>query len=212
MYLLAKLFILAFSVVEPEELPVIIHNNEKNSIRIYSGYFSRPFINILFIGDIKAEYHHTMIRGFDYRKIIKQNNGSPFITSLNLSIIRHLERGFQSNHNQYNLSAVWHFQSNLYNKPIRWFFAEGISFAERVPYVEGLHTRRLSNERDSKVMNYINVGFDFRLSDLTGNESLMNYRLGLSNSHRSGVFKKINLFNNTKGGSNYLNLFLEMDF
>ena len=44
------------------------------------------------------------------------------------------------------------------------------------------------------------------------NNKFSSYRIGLSNSHRSGIYKKIKLFNNTKGGSNYINLFLEYEF
>ena len=161
----------------------------------------------------KRQYHNTIIRGVDYSKVLKEKSpNSPISTSARISIIRHLERGFQNNHNQYNLSFTWHYHSKMNSIPIRWFFSEGISYAENVPYVEGLHTRRLSNERDSKVMNYMNVGFDFRLSDLMKNNKLSSYRIGLSNSHRSGIYKKIKLFNNTKGGSNYINLFLEYQF
>ncbi|GIT57797.1 MAG: hypothetical protein Ct9H300mP18_12260 [Candidatus Neomarinimicrobiota bacterium] len=42
----------------------------------------------------------------------------------------------------------------------------GKSWSGRVPYVEGRETRRLSNERDSQLMNYLNIGFDFRVGDL----------------------------------------------
>ena len=213
MYFLAKIFIVSFSFFDDVEYVSAPQNYKNNSIRIYSGYFSRPFINILFLGDISAEYHNTIIRGIDYSKVLKEKSpNSPISTSARISIIRHLERGFQNNHNQYNLSFTWHYHSKMNSIPIRWFFSEGISYAEKVPYVEGLHTRRLSNERDSKVMNYMNVGFDFRLSDLMKNNKLSSYRIGLSNSHRSGIYKKIKLFNNTKGGSNYINLFLEYEF
>ena len=80
-----------------------------------------------------------------------------------------------------------------------------------MPYVEGRETRRLSG-RDSRLMHYLNVGFDFRLGDLTGNEALNNIRLGLADSHRSGAFKKVKWFNHTQGGSDFVTLFVEYDF
>ena len=61
-------------------------------------------------------------------------------------------------------------------------------------------------------MNFLNIGFDFRLSDLTGRDSLRNIRLGLADSHGSGVFRKLKWFNNTQGGSDFVTLFLEYDF
>ena len=64
---------------------------------------------------------------------------------------------------------------------MRFFIGEGLSLSGDVPYVEGRETKRLS-EKDSRLMNYLNVGFDFRLGDLTGNDALNNIRLGLADS------------------------------
>ena len=61
-------------------------------------------------------------------------------------------------------------------------------------------------------MNYLNIGFDFRVGDLIGNKSLNNIRLGLADSHRSGIYKKVKWFNHTQGGSNFITLFVEYDF
>ena len=73
MYFLAKIFIISFSFFDDPEYVSAPQNHKNNSIRIYSGYFSRPFINILFLGDISAEYHNTIIRGIDYSKVLKKN-------------------------------------------------------------------------------------------------------------------------------------------
>ena len=73
MYFLAKIFIVSFSFFDDAEYVSAPQNYKNNSIRIYSGYFSRPFINILFLGDISAEYHNTSIRGIDYSKVLKDN-------------------------------------------------------------------------------------------------------------------------------------------
>ena len=120
MYFLAKIFIVSFSFFDGAEYVGAPQNYKNNSIRIYSGYFSRPFINILFLGDISAEYHNTIIRGIDYSKVLKEKSpNSPISTSARISIIRHLERGFQNNHNQYNLSFTWHYHSKMNSTPIR---------------------------------------------------------------------------------------------
>ena len=184
------------------------------STRVYGGYSShRPLIAIVGLGDIRPEYHGTGIRGFDLsRKINKDWRGYPIDWSFRLGYIRHNENGFQNNHNQYNAFLLAHYNTKYKNIPMRWFIGEGISWSERVPYVEGRETRRLSNERDSQLMNYLNIGFDFRVGDLVGNKSLNNLRLGLADSHRSGIYKKVKWFNHTQGGSNFITLFLEYDF
>ena len=73
LYFLAKIFIVSFSYFEDAKYVSAPQDQKNNSIRIYSGYFSRPFINILFLGDISAEYHNTIIRGIDYSKVLKEN-------------------------------------------------------------------------------------------------------------------------------------------
>ena len=207
--------ILAFSLFREPDLNLDkpeTHNSEKNSFRFYGGYESRPLMSFVVLGDIRYEYHHTSISGIDFSRKIKSDfNDLPLDFSLGMSLVRYNENNFQKNHNQYNLFLNMHYKIKRRGIPLRLFIGEGISFAERVPYVEGRETRRLSG-RDSKVMNYLNVGFDFRLSDLTGHDSLHNIRLGLSNAHRSGAFKKIKLFNHTQGGSDFVSLFLEYDF
>ena len=82
-----------------------------------------------------------------------------------------------------------HLKTHYNNFPLRLFFGQGLSLSGQVPYVEGRETRRLSG-RDSRLMHYLNVGFDFRLGDLTGNEALNNIRLGLADSHQIRCIQK----------------------
>tara|TARA_A100001037_G_scaffold117212_1_gene106682 strand:- start:317 stop:994 length:678 start_codon:yes stop_codon:yes gene_type:complete len=186
--------------------------DKKNSLRIYGGYESRPLMSFVLLGDVRREYHHTSIKGFDFsRKIKNDYNNHPIDLSLRFSLIRYNEMSFQADHNQANIFLMTHYKTSYKNVPIRFFVGEGISVSGKVPFVEGRETRRLSG-RDSKIMNFLNIGFDFRLSDLTGRDSLRNIRLGLADSHRSGVFRKLKWFNNTQGGSDFVTFFLEYDF
>jgi len=207
--------ILAFSLLSEPNVHVITNDFaqiKKNSFRIYDGFESRPMMGFVLLGDIRREYHHTSIRGIDFSRKLKNDiRGKPIDLSMRMSLVRYNENSYQKNHNQYNIFLNAHYKTRYKGIPVRFFLGEGISIAERVPYVEGRETRRLSG-RDSKLMNYLNVGFDFRLSDLTGQNSLYNIRLGLANSHRSGAFKKVKWFNNTQGGSDFVSLFLEYDF
>ncbi len=208
--ILFLLFLSPLSGVElKKENDNLLTNNW--SIRLYSGYAThRPLIAIITYGDIRPEYHDTGIRGLDISHILVRNwKGYSVDWSFRLGYIRHLENGFQPNHNQYNIFFMVHYYTSFRGFPIRLFVGEGLSRAERVPYVEGRETRRLSDERDSKLMNYINVGFDLKLGDLLGLQQWNHITLGLADSHRSGIYQKVKWFNHTKGGSNFVNLFLE---
>tara|TARA_B100000902_G_scaffold35867_1_gene43010 strand:+ start:347 stop:994 length:648 start_codon:yes stop_codon:yes gene_type:complete len=215
MFFWIEAIILASSLLGDPNINLVksdIVDINKNSIRVYNGFESRPLMGFVLLGDIRREYHHTSISGVDFSRTLKSDfKDKPIDLSLRMSLVRYNENSYQKNHNQYNIFLNAHYKKRYNGIPVRFFLGEGISFAERIPFVEGRETRRLSG-RDSKVMNYLNVGFDFRLSDLTGQNSLYNVRLGLANSHRSGAFKKIKLFNYTQGGSDFVSLFIEYDF
>ena len=215
MFFWIEAFILASSLLGKPNVDLLQSDSvetEKNSVRIYNGFESRPLMGFVLLGDIRREYHHTSISGIDLSRKLKSNvMDKPIDLSIRMSFVRYNENNYQQNHNQYNIFLKAHYKKRYNGIPLRFFVGEGISYAEQIPYVEGRETRRLSG-RDSRVMNYLNVGFDFRLSDLTGHNSLTNIRLGLANSHRSGAFKKIKWFNYTQGGSDFVTLFLEYDF
>ncbi|MBC8345751.1 MAG: hypothetical protein ISR82_04305 [Candidatus Marinimicrobia bacterium] len=186
----------------------------RRSIRLYSGYAThRPLMAIVSIGDIRPEYHGTGINGLDISQKIASNwKGYPIDWSIRLGFLRHQENGFQPNHNQVNGLIMVHYRTQYNGFPIRLFIGEGLSYSEQIPYVEGRETRRLSDERDSQLMNYINIGFDFNLGDMFQNPSLTPITIGFADYHRSGIYKKIKLFNRTQGGSNFISIFLEYNF
>ncbi|MEA1882569.1 MAG: hypothetical protein U9N31_09250 [Candidatus Marinimicrobia bacterium] len=188
--------------------------NARWSIRFYGGYAThRPLLAIITLGDIRPEYHQTGIHGLDLSRVIAKDwKGYSLDWSIRLGYIRHNENGFQSDHNQYNLFLTAHYKTHFRGFPMRWFIGEGLSWSERVPYVEGRETRRLSEERDSQLMNYINVGFDFNLGDVLKQPGLAQVTVGFADSHRSGIYKKVQWFNRTQGGSNFITLFMEYKF
>ena len=215
MFFLIETTLLVFTLIAD---PVFDHSRtvdlspKNHSVRIYGGYESRPLMSFVLLGDIRREYHHTSISGIDLSRTLKRNAfNRPIDLSLRASFLRYNEQGFQAHHNQANLFLMAHFKTHYNNFPVRFFIGEGLSLSGQIPYVEGRETRRLS-EKDSRLMNYLNVGFDFRLGDLTGNDALNNIRLGLADSHRSGAYKKVKWFNYTQGGSDFVTLFVEYDF
>ena len=191
----------------------IFYKESNWAIRVYSGYATyRPLLAIITYGDMPKERHDTGIRGVDLsRKIIRKWKGLPIDWSLRLGFIRHLEKGYQPNHNQYNIFLQAHYKKNVLGFPVNFFLGEGLSFSELVPYVEGRETKRLS-QRDSNLMNYINIGFDINTLAIFPHFGHNNLTIGFAVSHRSGVYQQFKIFNNTQGGGNFVNIFTEFNF
>lgn len=187
------------------------HPDNKWTFRLHGGYATvRPMVAVIILGDIRLEKRYTSIRGLDIgRNLVHDLGGKPLDLAIRIGLIHHDEKGFQSNYSEYNIFLLSHYRTTYRGFKMRWFLGEGLSYAERVPYVEGRDTRRLSEERDSQLMNYMNVGFDFSIGRLLQKSSLNNLTVGFAVSHRSGIFGAFKWFNNTSGGGNYNTLFLE---
>lgn len=180
------------------------------TIRFLGGFAtSRALLRIL-VGDLQIEERRTAIIGLDVGRCLVTNlGGRPLDLIVKLGVIRHQEKGFQRDFHSYNVYLKGYYHTRFRGRRVRFFLAEGLSYAELVPYVEGRDVRRMSNERDSRTQNYLNVGVDLNLGDLFQTPVLHPVVIGFSVSHRSGVFGFLSLFNNTSGGGNYNTLYLE---
>ncbi len=76
---------------------------------------------------------------------------------------------------------------------------------------KGYATYRLSNRR-LNLMNYLNVGFQLKTSHLFPRVGYDFVSLGFAVFHHSGIYEQVKLFNNTKGGGNFVTLFTEYKF
>lgn len=97
--------------------------------------------------------------------------------------------------------------------PTRWRigFAEGISYASEVTYIE--QTKMEDYEyRPSKLMNYLDVSIDVNMGDLLGTPDLEPLWVGWSLHHRSGIFEWSSAFSRIRGGSNYNTLYMQWEF
>ena len=188
-------------------------NQNQWSVRFYKGYATyRPLMAIITYGDMPRERHGTGIRGIEVSQtIIRGWKGLPIDWSLRAGWIRHNEMGYQPDHNQYTLFFQGHYFRTVLGLPVTFFIGEGLSYAELVPFVEGRETYRLSN-RKSNLMNYLNVGFDIKTSHIFPGMGYDYIRVGFAVSHRSGIYEQVKLFNNTKGGGNFVTLFTEYKF
>lgn len=90
-------------------------------------------------------------------------------------------------------------------------FAEGLSYAGSVPYIEKQKGED-KNRRTSHLINYLEFSLDVSLGDLFRVEKLRNLYAGLYVHHRSGIFASANLYGNVYGGSNVNAFYLEWEF
>ena len=114
MFFWIEAFILASSLLgkpSVDLLPADFVDTEKNSIRIYNGFESRPLMGFVLLGDIRREYHHTSISGIDLSRKLKSNvMDKPIDLSLRMSFVRYNENNHQRNHNQYNVFLKAHYK------------------------------------------------------------------------------------------------------
>ncbi len=105
----------------------------------------------------------------------------------------------------YSLEAVVAIKAfYTFSWPIRWRLGatEGMSYVNRIPYVEKAEMER-KNYRPSNLMNYLNFSLDFNIGDIFGGKQLKRLWLGYTIHHRSSIFESAQQFGRIKGGSNF---------
>lgn len=144
------------------------------------------------------------------RPFIEQLNGWPLDFVGYAGILHHNERGLQEDSWQINAYMKAYFYGFPWSEHLRTRlgFGAGISYAERVPYVE-MRDQLARGRSSSRLLNYLDPTVDISLGDLIGVKSMRDTYFGLGVSHRSGIFGTSRLFGNVNGGSNYIYSYLE---
>ena len=155
----------------------------------------------------------------DQTRVSSIELGRPFIERLNgwpldfvgyIGLLHHNERGLQDDIWQANI----HMKAFYYGFPwservrTRLGFGVGVSYAERVPFVEQ-RDQTARGRNSSRLLNYLDPSIDFSLGDLIGAKSMSETYVGLGVSHRSGIFGSSRLFGNVNGGANYIYSYVE---
>lgn len=144
------------------------------------------------------------------RPFIEQLNGWPLDFVGYAGILHHNERGLQEDSWQVNAYMKAYFYGFPWSEHLRTRlgFGAGISYAERVPYVE-MRDQLARGRSSSKLLSYLDPSVDISLGDLIGVKSMHDTYFGLGVSHRSGIFGTSRLFGNVNGGSNYIYSYVE---
>lgn len=155
----------------------------------------------------------------DNTRIAGVELGRPFITRVHgwpldfvgyVSLLHHDENGLQENSWQANAYMKAYYYGFPWSERVRTRigFGMGVSFAQRVPYVEARDL--VQRERStSRVLNYLDPSVDVSIGDLIGSRALKETYFGIGVSHRSGIFGASRLLGNVNGGSNYIYTYVE---
>jgi len=124
--------------------------------------------------------------------------------------VRRFEKGLQDNFNEYVLGFKAYFSKFPWSDNIktRIGLAEGVSYAAKVPFVEGEHVEA-KNRSASKFLNYLDWSIDVSIGDVFKVPKLKECYMGWSVHHRSGIFASSDFFGNVNGGSNVNTLYLQ---
>ena len=161
----------------------------------------------------------TSTNTVDNTRIAAVELGKPFITRVRgwpldiagyVSLMHHDENGLQENSFRINAYMKAFYYGFPWSERVRTRigFGVGVSFAQRVPYVEARDQAR-RQENTSRVLNYLDPSIDISIGDLIGSRSLKETYFGFGASHRSGIFGASNLLGNVNGGSNYIYSYVE---
>ena len=161
----------------------------------------------------------TSTNTVDQTRITSIELGRPFIERLNgwpldfvgyVGLLRHNERGLQDDSWQANAYMKAYYYGFPWSERVRTRLGMGVgvSYAERVPYVE-MRDQLARGRSSSRLLNYLDPSVDISLGDLVGVKSMSETYVGLGVSHRSGIFGTSRLLGNVNGGSNYIYSYVE---
>lgn len=187
-------------------------------VRLLYGRAAEDRCDIVLIATLRC----TTINDVAPTEIIGVTLGKTLVENLNdwpldivgyAGLIVHHDRPFQRDGAELNLFLKAFFRGLPWSDRVltRLGFGWGISLADPVPYAEV--AEQASRERlVSRLLNYIEPSIDVSLGDLAGKPEWKQTFVGLSVTHRSGMFGNSQLLGKVDGGSNYITLYLEHPF
>jgi len=156
----------------------------------------------------------TEIFGLTLGKTLLENlNGWPLDFVGYMGLIVHHDRPFQKDGLELDLFLKAFFRGFPWSDRVltRLGFGWGISLADPVPQAE-VSEQASRGRRTSRLLNYIEPSIDISLGDVFGKPEWKQTFLGLSITHRSGMFGNSQMLGKVDGGSNYLTLYAEHPF
>lgn len=205
------LLLLCWSSITPA-LAQNLSGEGDNYYRLLGGYFVDMKLSEILAGDFEIDDRHTGIIGVEYgRRIGRRLFGWPLDLTAKVGLIRHFERDLQDDFNQYTLGLKAYFYGFPWQHIVRTRIglAEGLSYVDKIPYIEYESLVRDRQLNTSHLLNHLDLTIDVNAGDIFNVQSLKPCYVGGGIYHRSGIFGEFDLFNKVDGGSNYLTLHVE---
>ena len=180
-------------------------------LRLAHGWATPSNLGEIISGDTENDRYNNQLTSIFYgHPLTDELFGLPLDIYLTPGFVWHWSSDVQSSSQEYVLAIKAYY---TFKWPISWRFgfAEGVSYASQVTYIEESELNRKDYEV-SKLMNYLDFSLDIDLSGLFDLKYPNALWLGYSIHHRSAAFEKASHFGRIKGGSNYNTVYLQWHF
>jgi len=144
------------------------------------------------------------------KTLVRSLNDWPFDVFGFVGLVYHHDRTYQRDGGELNLFIKGVFHGFPWSDRVltRIGFGWGISIADPVPFAE-VAEQASRSRRTSRVLNYNEPSVDVSIGDLIGKTDWRQTFVGLSVTHRSGIFGTSRFLGNVDGGSNYITIYVE---
>jgi len=180
----------------------------KPYIRLAHGWGTESNLGEIVTGNTEKDpYNNQLTSVFFGVPLADELFRIPIATYLTPGIVHHHSSDVQDRSTEYVL-AVKFYYTIKWPTPWRLGFAEGLSYVDRIPYLEEKDMQR-KGYRPSQLLNFLDFSVDIDLGHLLRVEWLQDLWLGYSIHHRSGIFSTSSAFGRISGGSNYNTVYLQ---
>ncbi|CAH0990726.1 hypothetical protein SIN8267_00821 [Sinobacterium norvegicum] len=181
------------------------------SMRVAYGYTTDSSFMDIVRGEFERNDDGTSMGSvFLSRQLTERFMWLPIEGWAQAGVARRFENDIQGDFNEYVFAFKAYFTKFPWSNTVktRFGFAEGLSYATKVPAVE----QRRNDDRDrntSHLLNYLDYSWDVSIGDIFRQKDLKDCFFGFSIHHRSGIFASSDLYGNVNGGSNVNTLYVE---
>jgi outer membrane protein len=180
----------------------------KPYIRLAHGWGTESNLGEILTGNREKDPYNNQLTSFFFGVPLADELFTlPIATYLTPGIVHHHSSDVQDRSTEYVL-AVKFYYTIQWPTPWRLGFAEGVSYVDRIPYLEEKDMQE-KGYRPSQLLNFLDFSIDLDLGRLFRVERLENLWLGYSIHHRSGIFSTSSAFGRISGGSNYNTVYLQ---
>ncbi len=196
-----------FGFFDDKENPVTTLAS-KPYVRLAHGWGTESNLGEIMSGNTESDpYNNQLSSVFFGVPLADELFSLPIATYLTPGIVHHHSSDVQDRSTEYVL-AVKLYYTIKWPTPWRLGFAEGLSYVDRIPYLEEKDMVE-KGYRPSQLLNFLDFSLDLSLGHLFRVDWMEELWLGYSIHHRSGIYSKSSAFGRISGGSNYNTVYLQ---